>query len=312
MKKSTTRQIPSVDFDLRQLEIFRKVVELQSFSKAAEAVFLAQASVSERISNLENLVGTRLLDRLGRKVVPTKAGELLYKHAGALLEMKQAAVQELQDFLGLKRGEIHIGGSTIPGEYILPKVLGLFRNENPLVSVVLTIADTKKIEKLVLESNLELGVIGSRSPHKELVHHKLWQDELVLVLPAEHHWAHKNKISVEDLPEEPFIMREVGSGTLRIMEEYLRSYRPEAVNSLNVVARLGTSTAVKEGIKSGLGVSILSKRAIETEAKAGLLKALEIRGLPMSRNFYLIRDKRRAASPLCRSMLDFLKGTSDK
>ena len=307
-----TRQIPSVDFDLRQLEIFRKVVELRSFSKAAEAVFLAQASVSERISNLENLVGTRLLDRLGRKVVPTKAGELLYKHAGALLEMKQAAVQELQDFLGLKRGEIHIGGSTIPGEYILPKVLGLFRNENPLVSVVLTIADTKKIEKLVLESNLELGVIGSRSPHKELVHHKLWQDELVLVLPTEHRWAHKSKVSVEELSEEPFIMREFGSGTLKIMEEYLRSYRSEAVNSLNVVARLGTSTAVKEGIKSGLGVSILSKRAIETETKAGLLKALEIRGLSMPRDFYLIRDKRRTASPLSRAMLDFLKGTSDK
>lgn len=312
MKKSIAKKMQSIDFDLRQLEVFRKVVELRSFSKAAEVVFLAQASVSERISNLEGAVGTRLLDRLGRRVVPTKAGELLYKHAVMLLDMKRAAAQEIQDFLGVKRGEIHIGGSTIPGEYILPKVLGLFRKKYPLISVILTVADTKEIERLVLESNLELGVIGSRSSQKDLNHHKLWQDELVLALPVEHRWAHKKEISVEKLPEEPFIMREIGSGTLRIMEEYFQSYRSGAIGSLNVVARLGTSTAVKEGIKSGLGVSILSKRAIETETKAGLLKALKIRELSMSRNFYLIRDKRRMASPVCRAVLGFLKGTSDQ
>ncbi len=312
MKKSILKQIPSIDFDLRQLEIFRKVVELKSFSKAAEAVFLAQASVSERIATLENTVGTRLLDRLGRQVVPTKAGELLYKHAVLLLDMKRTAAQEMQDFLGVRQGEIHIGGSTIPGEYILPKVLRLFQKQYPLVAVVLTVADTKEIEELVLNGNLELGIIGSRSSQKNLIHHELWQDELVLALPSEHRWAKKKEISVEELSEEPFIMREVGSGTLRIMEEYLRVSQSEGTDSLNVVAHLGTSTAVKEGIKAGLGISILSSRAVETEIKAGILKALKVRGLSMSRNFYLIRDKRRIASPLCQAMLDFLQETSDQ
>jgi DNA-binding transcriptional LysR family regulator len=312
MKKKISKQIPTIDFDLRQLEVFRNVVELKSFSKAAEAVFLAQASVSERIATLENTVGTALLDRLGRQVVPTKAGEILYKHAVLLLDMKRAAAQEMQDFLGINRGEIHIGGSTIPGEYILPKVVGLFRKKYPFISVMLTVADTKEIERLVLEGNLELGVIGSRSSQKNLVHHELWQDELVLALPAKHRWANKNEISIEELSEEPFIIREVGSGTLRIMEEYLKAYRPDRTISLNIVAHLGTSTAVKEGIKSGLGVSIISSRAMETEIKAGILKALKIRGLSMHRNFYLIRDKRRIMSPLCQAMLNFLKGTSDQ
>ena len=94
--------------------------------------------------------------------------------------------------------------------------------------------------------------------------------------------------------------------TLKIMEEYLEASRKEGVQSLNVVAHLGTSTAIKEGIKAGLGVSILSSRAVETEAKAGILTTLKVRGLSMSRSFYLIRDKRRIASPLCRAMLDFL------
>jgi DNA-binding transcriptional LysR family regulator len=191
-------------------------------------------------------------------------------------------------------------------------VLGLFRKKYPLISVILTIADTKEIEGFVLEGNFELGVIGSRSPQKNLIHHELWKDELVLALPAKHRWANKNEISVEELSEEPFIIREVGSGTLRIMEEYFQAYRSEGTISLNVVAHLGTSTAVKEGIKSGLGVSILSSRAMETEIKAGILKALKIKGLSMYRNFYLIRDKRRIASPLCQAMLDFLKGTSDQ
>ena len=296
----------SIDFDLRQLEIFQKVVELGSFSKAADVVFLAQASVSERISTLERAVGTRLLDRMGRQIVPTKAGEILYKHAVLLLGMKRTACLEMQDFLGMKQGEILIGGSTIPGEYILPEVIGRFNKKYPPVSVILTIADSSKIESLVLAGNLELGVIGSKSSHRSLIRHELWKDELVLAVPAQHRWAKKNKVSLEEIFDEPFILREIGSGTLKIMEDYLQSPRSKGIESLHVVARLGTSTAVKEGIKSGLGISILSSRALDTEFKTGILKSLKVKGLRMSRSFYLIRDKRRIASPICQAMLDFL------
>ena len=312
MKKAGSRQIPAVDFDLRQLEIFRKVVDLGSFSRAAEAVYLAQASVSERIASLESMVGVRLLDRLGRQVVPTRAGELLYKHAVLLLEMKKTACLEMEDFLGVKRGEIHVGGSTIPGEYILPKFIGRFREECPFVSVVLTIADTHEIERSVLEGNLELGVIGSRSSHRNLICHELWEDELILAVPARHRWAKRDVISVEELSDEPFVLREIGSGTLRIMEKHLQSTGLKDAASLNIVARLGTSTAVKEAIKAGLGVSILSSRALDTELKAGVLKALKLKDLPMFRRFYLIRDKRRIASPLCQAMHKFLLTTSQK
>jgi len=310
MRKSFSRQIPSIDFDLRQLEIFRKVVELGSFSKTAEAVFLAQASVSERIATLESMVGTRLFDRMGRRVVPTRAGKLLYKHAVLLMDMKRTASLEMEDFLGMKRGEVHIGGSTIPGEYILPKIIGRFREKYPLVSVMLTIADTNEIEGRVLEGDLELGVIGSMSIHKSLIHHKLWKDELVLTVPARHRWAKKKVISLQELLKEAFILRTTGSGTLKIMEDYLRKSGSKDIDSLRVAARFSTSTAVKEGIKAGLGISILSSMAVETELKAGILKTLKVKDIPMSRSFYLIRDKRRIASPLCRAMLDFLMATS--
>jgi len=302
--------MPSIDFDLRQLEIFCKVVDLGSFSKAADAVYLAQASVSERIANLEKMMGTTLLDRLGRQVVPTKAGEILYKHAVLLLDMKRTARMEMEDFLGVKQGEIHMGGSTIPGEYILPKVIGNFNEKYPSISVVLTIADTSEIESRVLAGQLELGVVGSKDSHKSLIYQELWKDELVLAIPAKHRWGRKKEVSLPELSQEPFIMREVGSGTLKSMEESLRDTESKAAGALQVVARFGSSTAVKEGIKAGLGVSILSSRAIDTELKTRVLKAVRVKGLPMYRRFYLIRDRRRIASPLCQAMIDFLLATS--
>ncbi len=180
MKKSCPHPKRSINFDLRQLEIFCRVVELKSFSKAASAVFLAQASVSERIATLEKMIGTRLLDRLGRQVVPTRAGKLLYRHAIGLLEMKKTACLEMEEFLGIKQGQICIGGSTIPGEYILPKFIERFNRIFPLISVTLTIADTGEIEESVVRGDLELGVVGSKGSHKDIIYNELWDDELVL------------------------------------------------------------------------------------------------------------------------------------
>lgn len=304
--------MPPIDFDLRQLEIFCKVVEMNSFSKAADVVFLAQASVSERIANLEKDVGARLLDRLGRRVVPTKAGELLYKHAVLLLDMKRTARLEMENFLGLRRGELHMGGSTIPGEYILPRVIGRFHEKYPYISVTLTIADTSEIEGLVHGGGIELGVIGSKSSRKDLLHYELWKDELVLAVHPGHRWAKKGMITLDELLKEPVILREPGSGTLKIIEDYLKASGPEDIGSFNTVARFGTSTAVKEAVKSGFGVSILSSRALQTEMEAGLLYTVKIRGLPaLSRSFYLIRDRRRIASPLCQAMFEFLQGSRE-
>lgn len=301
----------TIDFGFRDLEIFSKVVELESFSKAANAVFLAQATVSERIASLESKIGARLLDRLGRKVVPTAAGELLYKHATLLLEMKATAQQEIDRFLGLEEGEIAFGGSTIPGEYILPNLMGQFNQKYPHLAVNLTIADSSHIEEAILAGKLEIGVIGSKSESPTLLCQKLWQDELVLAVPAKHPWAKRKSIPLKALYKEPFILREKGSGTLKILETYLNENKREGLHAFDVRARFGSSTAIKEGIKAGLGLSILSKRALDTEIKAGLIKILRVEGLSMTRNFYVIRNKQRIASPPCQAMLNFLMASTE-
>jgi DNA-binding transcriptional LysR family regulator len=301
--------MPSIDFGFRELEIFCKVVELRSFSKAADAVFLVQASVSERIASLEKKVGTRLLDRMGRKVIPTAAGELLHKHATLMLDMKETAKLEMEKFLGLKQGDITIGGSTIPGEYILPALISRFKQKYPHIAVQLKISDSSNIEKHVLAGQLEFGVIGSKSQHPNIMSQQLWEDELVLAVPANHPFARRKSVALNELMDTPFILREQGSATLKILKDYLRDLGQDGTDAFHVIARFGSSTAVKEGIKSGLGLSVLSIRAIETDVQAGLLSALKIKDLQMSRNFFLIRNKLRIASPACQAMLNYLLAT---
>ena len=297
---------PAIDFDLWQLEIFCKVVEFKSFSKAAEAVFLAQASVSERISTLEAMVGTRLLDRLGRTVVPTAAGRRLYTLAVKLLEMKRAACLEMEDFLGLKRGKVEIGGSTIPGEYLLPKIIGRFHEKFPGISVHISVGDSKQIETRVMEGTLELGVIGYESTIDRAEQFRLWEDELIVALPKGHALYGRSQISGEELSQWPFIIREPGSGTFRMFKQHLKRGLGIDVTELHIVATLGSSTAVKEAIKAGVGISVLSIHAIEAEVKEGVLKPMRIKGLPMKRYFYLIHDRRRALSPLAKALKEFL------
>ena len=231
----------SVNFSFRELEIFCKVVELESFSRAAKAVFLVQASVSERIASLEEKVGTRLLDRLGRKVIPTAAGELLHKHATLILEMKKTAQLEMEKFLGMEHGEVSMGGSTIPGEYILPDHIARFNRRYPNLSVKLTVADSGEIEERVLNGQLEIGVIGSTSSHRNILCQRLWRDELVLAVPVHHPWSGRKEVSLRQLSEAPFILREEGSGTLKILDAHLRESGLDGINALRSSARFGST-----------------------------------------------------------------------
>ncbi len=313
-KRRTSGSIPPgldrgsrrVDFDLRQLEIFCQVVRRQSFSEAAKAVHLAQASVSERIAGLEKMVGAPLFDRQGRRVVPTKTGEILYARALRLLEMKQDTCEELESFLGIRRGEILLGASTIPGEYILPGLIQLFRESYPGVSLQMKIGDTEAITARILEGELELGVVGSKSKLKNLACQELWEDELVVIVPVSHRWSGKKSVRLEDLRGEPFILRESGSGTLEILEDHLQKNPGPNLEDFNPVAVLGSSTAVKEGVKAGLGVSIISSRAVKTELESGILKTLKLEGLSIRRRFYLARDRQRTLSPLAKTFARFL------
>ncbi len=291
--------------DLHQIEIFCSVVRLRSFSRAAEALLLTQPTVSGHIKNLENELGVRLLDRMGKRAIPTEAGEVLYRHGRRLIEERDRVRQEIERITGRVSGVLRIGGSTIPGAYILPPVISAFKRSHPSISVQLSIGDSARVTEAVLAGELCLGVTGAREAEPQLEVHSFRSDELVVAVPARHRWAKRRTIDLGDLRSEPFILREKGSGTRKIMEDRLEHAGFSAGN-MNVSAIVGSSDAVRQAVKAGLGVSILSDRALTDDIAAGRLAAVRIKGVRMERNFYIVLLKGRSRSPLCRAFLEFL------
>lgn len=292
--------------DLWQLNIFCKVVELKSFSLAGKTVHLSQPTVSSHIKDLEDHFGCRLIDRLAKEAVPTKAGEILYRYATRLIALKDEAETALAEFHGKIKGRLMIGGSTIPGVYILPKMIGAFIQRHPDVTVSLVNGDTEEINKYILEGYLELGIVGAVTGDKRIIKEKFLEDELRLVLPSGHKWENLKAISPDMLMKEPFISREAGSGTLISIQESLNKTGYN-LSDLNIVSEMGSTEAVIQGIKSKVGVSILSPVAITEELRTGTLKALAVDKLDLKRNFYLSYHKHRSGSPLGRVFMQFLK-----
>ncbi len=292
--------------DFKKLAVFCKVYQYKSFSKAAHSMHLTQPSVSSYIAALEEELGTRLFDRKGRMVKPTKAGSLFYGYAKKILKIRDKAESEIHALLGLKKGELVFGGSTIPGQYVLPSLLGKFKSLYPNVKIVLKIGDTKEIINLVAEDQIELGAVGAKINVPNLDFIPFVEDELVLVVPIDHPIAKEEKFSLSMLPNLPFIMREEGSGTRITIENFLMSKGIE-LEYLNIVAELGSTEAVKQAVIAGIGVSIISKRAVAIEETSGLIKTFNLNESSLWRSFYLVYPKKRSLSPFANSFLEFVK-----
>jgi DNA-binding transcriptional LysR family regulator len=291
--------------DFRRLEVFEKVFELRSFSRAGQVLLLAQPTVSEHIRLLEEDLKLTLLDRQGREVVPTRAGELLYGYSKQLTGLRQEALRVLQQFLDKGQGELLIGGSNIPGQYLLPGILGKFKQKYPQVRVQVLIDDTRNIVEKVLAGAIEIGVVGARVEHRQISCQLLTKDELVCIQPADFPPGRKRTLDPRELLKLPFILREPGSGTRQSIEKALTKIDLNP-DELRVAAELGSGEAVRQAVKAGLGVSILSRRSVAEDLAAGLVKEIRIKKFPLFRDFYLVHQKQRTLSPLAEEFKEFL------
>lgn len=291
--------------DLWQLHIFCRVVECKSFSKAAGIIHLSQPTVSSHIKELEEHFDCRLIDRLAREAVPTRAGRLLYAHARRLLALRDETEAAMARYQGKTQGSLTVGGSTIPGGYLLPRVIGLFKARYPQVMLSLVIEDTQRIIAGILEGTLDLGVVGAKTKDRNILQEKVLEDEMRLIVASGHPWASRKKVPLALLLTEPYIVRERGSGTLTSIEDSLKRHG-HGIEDLNIVAEMGSTEAIRQGIKSRIGVSILSTLAVSEDLSAGTLKALAVEGLNLSRSLYLTRHRQRSLSPLGAAFTDFL------
>jgi DNA-binding transcriptional LysR family regulator len=294
--------------DLRQLEIFAKVAEMGSFSRAAEALHLTQPTVSEHIRSLEDELGVRLLDRLGRGTGTTRAGQLLLSYATRMLALSREARQALEGYQGRMRGELVVGGSTIPGEYLLPAVIGRFREKFPEVSTTLVIGDSQAVVDWVTEGRVELGVVGARLPQRGLDFRELVPDEEVVVVPAGHPWHGRTDVTLEELAGEPLLIRERGSGTRAAFEAALEQAGVD-LGRLRVAGEIGSNQAIKQAVKAGMGITVMSRIAVEEESRQGVLAFLRVRDLSVTRAFYIVTHKERSRSPVAEAFRLMLEGS---
>ncbi len=292
--------------DLRRLEVFCKVVELKSFTKAAEAVYLSQPSVSEHIRSLEETLQEKLLDRLGREVLPTGSGKILYQYARRILQLRDEALQAIEEYRGTLSGHLTLGASTIPGAYLLPQLIETFKVQHPTLQVTLKIADTAQIAVDLLHGELELGVIGARWKDQALECDEFFSDQLVLTVFPDHPWATREAVALEELGDQPFLLRERGSGTRIMMEQTLKDHGFDPAR-LALVAEMGSSEALRQGIKARMGISILSSLAVAEDLERGVLAAVPIQGIAMQRSFFLAQRRNRQLSPLGLAFLTHLQ-----
>jgi DNA-binding transcriptional LysR family regulator len=294
--------------DFRRLEVFIQVYELKSFSKAGQSLYLSQPTISEHIRLLEENLGLTLFDRQGKEILPTKAGQILYQYATQLMALRRESLRAINQFRDKGTGELAVGGSNIPGQYILPVFLGRFKNLFPKINIHLLIGDSKNITEYLLEGSIEIGLVGVKVENRKISCQHLIKDELICIAPIAGIPAVKKKISPKEISRLPFILREKGSGTRTAIEEALQKIHLN-INDLQIVAEMGSNEAIRQAVRAGVGVSIISRLAVLEDLERGRFTEIRINRLPMVRNFFIITLKHRTLSPLALDFKEFLLKT---
>jgi len=295
------------DLDLHKLEIFYWVAEHKSFSQAAELLSLRQPTISAHVQELEKAVGGKLLYRIPGKISLTPLGLMLAERAKTLLAFKRETVAAVEQFHGTLSGELWVGGSSVPGEYLLPQKHGEFTKKFPQVKPILRIGDSAGVIADLLDGKVEIGFVGFNDEDGRLIFEKIWDDEMIVAVPKGHPWSMRKSIEVADLRSEKFISREHGSGTLDSIRQLLGKRKPPAHDLLNITMELGSTAAVKEALMAGYGFSILSRISIRHELDQGSIVEVPIRGVKLERGFYQVFHSRRPFHPIAQAFRDFLK-----
>lgn len=277
------------NINLNQLRIFHTVAKTGSFTRASKALGLTQPGISKHIKQLEMDMGMPLFDRLNKKVHLTRAGRILLETTAEMFASIAEAKVKIDDLKMLKGGRITIGASYTAGTYLLRDILGQYNRIYPDIELSLDIALSREVAQKVIANELDIGFIGALHPDDRLSLRPIFRDELVLILPPEHPWGNRTSVALAELGDQVIIIAKKGSGT--------RSVVTRAVEAVGITMKnrveFGNTEAVKKMVAAGMGISLLSKIAVQGEIAAGSLKALAVLEDSLSRIFYTarLRDK---------------------
>jgi len=294
--------------DVRKLEAFCKVYELQNFSKAGEMMFLSQPTISSHVANLEAELGVKLFDRLGRKVMPTQAGDVLYRSAVSIFENLKQAKASIEMLRDKVVGELQVGCSTIPSHNIMPTLLADFSKRYPQVSFTVHTSDSAEVIKKVAAGDWPVGIVGQKPDVDGLTAEVLLEDETVVVAASGAPWLPKTDtpVSMKQLIELPWIMREKGSGTRSVLENALVN-AGHSLQNLNIRCRVDGTCETLAHTLGGVGVSVTSRLASQGFIDSGVMTQLNVPELEGRRYFYLIYHSGRHMFPALKAFVDFTK-----
>jgi len=273
--------------NIAQLRTFVTVVDHGSFSAAARVMGISQPAVTMQLQALEGDVGATLLDRRYRRIDLTEAGRALLPYARRVLGELDDARDELSALAGTVTGRLTIAASTTPGVYVVPRLLGPFLREYPEVGVTLMVHDTAEVVSAIESGEAQLGIVGATVKGAKADFDEIATDELVCIASPDSDLARTGRVNFLMLAEQPFVMRESGSGTRVVVERLLREHTVDP-DDIQVVVELGAGEAIVSAVEGGLGVAILSRRVAEKAIALGTVAEVDVVGLPALRPLYAV------------------------
>lgn len=295
---------------LQSLEVFLAVVDQRSLSAGALELGLSQPTVTQRIQGLEASLGVRLLHRGPRSVQLTAAGRILKGYAERMVALRDEMLAELRGQAGAHRGTLRVAASSTPGDYVMPVVLQRFRERFPSLHVVMVVADSAQARRSVCDGESEIGVVGSLPADVRLIAEPFLEDELVVIGRPGHPALQADPLHPRRLTAYSWLIREQGSDTRRTVEALFADRRLRG--ELSIAMELNSTEALKLAVRAGNGIALVSRRAVESEVRLGVLEARSLSGSGLRRQLALIRSAQRSLSPAGERLWRFVLGPRGK
>lgn len=289
--------------NFRKLKIFYETAQTLNMTKVAKALYISQPSVSQAIQELEDELGVKMFDRIGKRLSLTYEGEVYLNYVRRVLNLYDEGLDKIRNINNNQEGKIVIGASTTIGIYILPDIIKNFVENNEKIEISLIIENTENIEQLILENKIDFAFVEGKVHSEELIYENFWEDELVFIKQYNSEWEEREYINKSVLTKENFIMRERGSGTREIVEKYLEDNKID----YNIFMELGSTEAIKKSVEAGLGIGCVSSQCIKDELKGNKLSKLTFNKNKIKRNLRLIIHKDKFISNNMKLFIDEAK-----